>query len=298
MQGHIVKAACLAVLFGTAPSGAATFDLTYSLVPAGQHVDRLDGPGMVVSTGFDARQSSAFTVAESFIESVILGFTGVSGTAQTVVSAFMAPIDGALGTIAFSQPVDNEFESRLIRATHGVVQFDNTDWGADRSDTSKTLSFTMFVQTIVHETLHALGFGTLFEVNDLADGPTYVGANAVAAFNEAYGRNVPSILMDKQGEHWSECWRQWTDCDPAQLRDSELMTPEATPSATLSPVTIAAFRDLGYITVDPFAAPALPDAVSVEAPAATVPLPASGFLLIAGLGLAAIQGRTRRARRP
>jgi hypothetical protein len=184
--------------------------------------------------------------------------------------------------------LETETVGALQRATTSVIQFDALDWGRNRGEGAIDIPFTIFVQTVIHETMHTLGFGNLFETNGLVVGDQYIGENAVSAFNLDFERSVTSILTDEEGEHWSECWRRDADCTSPPVFDRELMTPQATLSATLSPATIAAFRDLGYTTINPFTRLAVPDAASVDAfLVAAVPLPAGSVLLLGGLGLLA-----------
>jgi hypothetical protein len=261
MLKSIIGSACFAAVCSLAPANAATFDLRYSFVPSGETVERLDGPGDVIAEAFSKRQRTAFSVAEAFLETIVTGFEGTAGDAVLDVFTILAPIDGPLNAL---------------------------DWGRNRDEDAIDIPFTIFVQTVIHETMHTLGFGNLFETNGLVVGDQYIGENAVSAFNLDFERSVTSILTDEEGEHWSECWRRDADCTSPPVFDRELMTPQATLSATLSPATIAAFRDLGYTTINPFTRLAVPDAASVDAfLVAAVPLPAGSVLLLGGLGLLA-----------
>jgi hypothetical protein len=157
---------------------------------------------------------------------------------------------------------------------------------------------------------HALGFGTMFEDNNLVDGTgnNYIGANALDAFNDAYSVSVSSILLENGGGHWNECWVAGLGgaaCSPEDgspttglYNDPELMTPYAVDyAATLSPATIAAFRDLGYETISPFAQVSMPVAANITAPVpSAVPLPATGLLLLGALGfIPAMRRKSKRA---
>lgn len=118
----------------------------------------------------------------------------------------------------------------------------------DRDDLQLLVSEETVTDIIQHEIGHILGFGTLWNSFDLlagegTDNPTYVGAEAIAAY-QAAGGTADSIPVENQGgegtrdSHWRE-----------SVFDDLLMTGFSEPDGTnmpLSRMTIASFADLGY----------------------------------------------------
>jgi len=297
---NLFLSACAAICIA-GHSSAATFDLDVTYLPAGQEID-FDGNLTTATTqAFSARQVQLIDAAASFWESVVTGFDGFSGAVDPVLSltAAFAPIDGLNRTLAFGGLTNAETVgtnpatgSGFLRATEGILQFDTADYGP-RSEQN-------FLDTAVHEIAHAMGFGLIFDVNGLLETPTrFNGAQAVAKFNELNGTTITSILLDDSGGHWNECYERGvtdplcSDAPPSPnfFNDAELLTPfTAFGAATLSPVSVAALRDMGYQTTD-LASYALPVASNI--PALPVPLPAGAWLLVGGLaGLGAMRRRS------
>jgi hypothetical protein len=161
-------------------------------------------------------------------------------------------IDGVGGVLGQSGPcfVRDPGDLTVI----GRMQFDEDD--IEQLEQEGSLS-----AVITHEMGHVLGFGTLWEADDLnllrnpsepnpnpplAD-THFVGADALAAFNEAGGTDYTGAKVPVMNEggpgtvnsHWRD-----------NVFDPELMTGflSAGPNP-LSAITVASLRDLGY-TVD------------------------------------------------
>ncbi len=280
-------------------SAAPIFDIIVEYKPAGELVDNGAGNTSSPTEAFTDRQIQLFGAAESFWESVLTGFQGIVNASYNLV-AWLTPEDGSDGSLAFAGPRTFETTtSGFDRATSGIMQFDADDFGASALFPQ---SEQLFLDSAVHEIAHALGFGTQFSFNGLVDasGNNYIGAEALAAFNTTNGTSVTSILLENGGGHWNECWIEGlsTSCAPEDgsptiglFNDPELMTPFAVDyPATISAATIAAFRDLGYETIDPFTTISLPVAANITA---DVPEPGTVMLMLAGLlGLCA-SGRRR-----
>lgn len=305
MRSTRILAAALAILaIGAAPVRSATLNILTAFTPAGQSVT--DARGRTRQTeAFSDRQKDLFGMATRFWGSVLTGFTG-RGDVTFSINATMAAYDGAYGVAAFAGPTQAEWvqgtnpttgtAKSFLRATEGEMQFDADDFGTVAGG---RLSEDTFLNVAVHEIAHALGFGPLFSFNGLVDQytNTYFGGEAVAAFNRTHGSALAGIPLAANGAHWSECWSAaatGAECGPGAggFDDPEIMTPVLKNGiATLAPATIAAFADLGFLTVDPFSNPALPSAN--VATVSSVPLPAGGFLLLTGLGGVAALRRRR-----
>ncbi|MGB3554640.1 MAG: VPLPA-CTERM sorting domain-containing protein [Jannaschia sp.] len=309
-MNRILAAACTATFaLGTPAAEASTFDILTTFTPGGETVSTTAG-NTAISEGFSIRQRQLLSVAESFWENVLVGFSGL-GSASFALTATMAAIDGAYGTAAFAGPKTFKYvkgtdptsgaDKTFVRATGGRMVFDADDFGAGASTPQ---SEETFLTAAIHEVAHAVGFGTLFSYNGLLDsaGQRYIGGEAVAAFNATNGTSVASLLLQDGGGHWSECWvadATGAACSaedgsgaPGLFNDSEILSavlPRGEP--TFAAASIAAFRDLGFLTIDPSAGLRIPGVPTAVAP---VPLPAGGVLMLAGLGGLAALRRKRR----
>ena len=300
--------------FGIQPAGAATFNLATSIVAGGQQIDGRSG-GKVTSVAFSSRQVELLGVAESFWETVLTGFTGLA-QATVSLTASMAKIDGRHKVAAYAGPTSGHWvdgrdpgtgaQRWFLRADAGRMQFDADDFGPGAAGVH---SEEIFLAVAIHEISHVLGYGTAFRGNGLIDDTnnTYVGREAVSAFNRTYGSAVSGIPLDALGQHWSECWASAGTGTPCQAlggpeggshNDDDVLTPFVTSrAAVIRPASIAMFRDLGFLTIDPFSGIRLPSAAAAQAqpvPAPSpVPLPAGGLLLASAL-VAAAAFRARR----
>ena len=188
---------------------------------------------------------SAFLAAAHLIETVVVGdlpdvlvpaYGGVPGGVvdDLVIRAELPSIDGAGGVLGESGPVLLRADS-LLPAT-ASMQFDVADavaldaqggWG----------------DVVLHEMLHAMGFGTLWAMKGLAAATGvggYTGAAGMAEY-AAMGGSGPVPVETKggagtAGEHWSEA-----------VFGDELMTGWIGNQTHLSLLTIASLADLGYV---------------------------------------------------
>jgi hypothetical protein len=94
------------------------------------------------------------------------------------------------------------------------------------------------VDFIVHETLHAMGLGTLwnnFKLLNLSG--NYIGANALDAYRELTGKlGLTSVPVDAGSGHFSE-----------SALGNEILTPTIGRNSFISVVSIGALEDLGYV---------------------------------------------------
>ncbi|WP_407571698.1 hypothetical protein [Deinococcus altitudinis] len=132
----------------------------------------------------------------------------------------------------------------------------------------KDLPQVDLLDTMVHETLHALGVGTLWEADSRVSlnlysdeknftrkiGGTlyYTGENAIAAYRKLGGRK-PGVPLDPDAGHWSGD----AVCSEIVSGDAGNYLGRVNP---ISPITLGALQDLGY-AVNPRAADrfSLPD---------------------------------------
>ncbi|MBC8142707.1 MAG: peptidase, partial [Armatimonadetes bacterium] len=161
-----------------------------------------------------ASQAAAFASAEATWESLISGY--LTPFAQTnftslPISASITPIDGVGGTLGSAGPNTAQSDATYIIARSGSMQFDSADTtGLEANGT--------FDDVILHEMAHVMGFGTLWELNDVVSAaringePTeYIGVNALAAWRTEYGQTGATFVPIEQGGgpgtrggHWAE----------------------------------------------------------------------------------------------
>ncbi|KAA3653476.1 MAG: PEP-CTERM sorting domain-containing protein [Proteobacteria bacterium] len=257
------SAAAMTMALSATPALALPgFDIVINFLEAG---DAQPSWGTGAPVSFSTQQKAAFESAAQFWESKITGYQGSISIPTFTITAAFAPEDGEYNSLAYAGPEFIQTSGGFTLPTTGFMQFDSLDWGpGDTPFTRGEFLMQEFIDSVQHEMAHALGFGTLFSDNGVLSGNNYIGAQAVAAFNQEFGQNVSSILLEDGGGHWSECWRAQVNGDPNCVADQsqpnatndlELMTPYAVANATFSNTTLAAFRDIGYTTVSPVPEP-------------------------------------------
>jgi hypothetical protein len=160
-----------------------------------------------------------------------------------IVYVLVTSIDGAGGTLASAGPCLVRSESKRFLPALGVMRFDEADvvnlQAADRLQL-----------VVLHEMLHVLGFGTIWEDNVLISGSgtadaRFVGPRArLACANTHAGgtpcaTTVPVHSVDGPGSAYAH-WRE-------SLFTNELMTPFLNAGAApFSSMTVESLGDLGY----------------------------------------------------
>lgn len=258
MKMKLLSSAALALALASPTAFALPgFDITINFLGSG---DQQPSWATGAPQDFNAAQKQAFEDAAMFWENLITGYQGNISVPQFTITAAFASEDGEYNSLAYAAVDEIQTQDGFTVPLTGYMQFDYDDWGPSGTPfASGDLSFKEFVDSVQHEMGHALGFGQLFEDNNLMSGTNqYIGAEALAAYNNEFGQNATSILLEEGGGHWSECWRAQalgvSPCSgdpnsPDYYNDVELMTPYAEPNAVMSNVTLAAFRDMGYTTV-------------------------------------------------
>ena len=165
------------------------------------------------------------------------------------ISAEVTQIDGTGGVLGQAGPTAAWTTNDLTAA--GQMQF-------DVADAADFFSRGLWDDIIIHEMMHVLGFGTLWNYGSHAglvqNGSEYVGPNALAAYNDALGLtgtgNEETFIpvetdggSGTAGGHWDEA-----------ALTNELMTgyinddhdPYSTGDNVLSKFSVMALADLGY----------------------------------------------------
>jgi hypothetical protein len=150
------------------------------------------------------------------------------------IDAKLTTIDGEGGILGQAGPTAYR-TANFLPAT-AVMEFDSAD--AAYFD-----SLGLFDDIVLHEMMHSIGFGTMWDLMGLTEGSieadslVFIGANAT----DVYGAPVPvetDYGSGTAGGHWDE-----------ETFLNELMTGFIDDANYLSNMTIAALEDMGYDTV-------------------------------------------------
>ncbi|MEY2666320.1 MAG: hypothetical protein RLZZ384_491 [Pseudomonadota bacterium] len=178
---------------------------------------------------------AAFQAAAARWDSIITAdLPDYNGIDDLVINVSMPVIDGVHGILG--QAGATLFRPITNLPAMGVMQFDI----ADVIDMAKK---NLLPDVIFHEMAHVLGFGNLWQSDQLASNNQYTGVNALAAYrllvNDPDATSIP-IETDggfgTAGVHWDD-----------QTFGSELMTGYTSNGVMpLSAMSIGSMADLGY----------------------------------------------------
>lgn len=250
----------------------------------------------VTGESFSSSQLAVFDQVETLLESQILGYQPGPGVflSGAVIDVNLIMLDGPVNAAAgtgliaaqgggvlnpagggfniggfdfFTQslnPVVTE-PNGVVSAlpgifTNGIVQFDTAD--INLLETSGNSLFDI----LYHETVHALGFGLLFDPNNLVDANgQYIGPFALSTFQNEFG--VASSTIPTDGTNPLDVLH----FDENSILGSDILSPVLPLGGTntFSDTTIAVFEDLGYVTI-----------LSVPEPSSLLILASSGLLLL------------------
>ena len=201
----------------------------------------------------------AFIEAADYLGSVILEdipdvYVDGELIDDIVITATLDTIDGTGGILGSAGPRVLRDDGTYLPATGAMTfdvadaeaLYDNGNWGA----------------VVLHEMLHALGFGSLWSLMDLLSGSVaagdlrFTGPNATDTYNTEFpgiagadAGSLSGVPLETDGSsgtaggHWDEA-----------LFDEELMTGYIDDGSYVSVMTIATLEDMGYDTVfdDPY----------------------------------------------
>lgn len=197
---------------------------------------------------------SAFTEAADYLSMLILADlpdSSVDGTPidDMLITATLEGIDGVGGVLGSAGPRNVRGDGTYL-PVKGEMTFDS-------EDAQNQLGLGNWETIVLHEMMHALGFGTLWSLMGLTTGSVaggdirFTGINAVDVYQTEFpviaGADSGSLLgipveteggPGTAGGHWDEV-----------LFNAEIMTGFVDAGGFVSLMTIASFEDMGYDTV-------------------------------------------------
>jgi hypothetical protein len=194
-----------------------------------------------------AELQAAFVDAAAFLgacivadipDALVMGDAGWDVVDDIRITAELGEVDGAFGVLGHAGPTALRLGSYLPATA--AMRFDIAD--AERMHQDGEWS-----GLVLHEMMHALGFGSLWSFMGLLeqgeDGTVnYTGANGVAWYEALYGTPGPVPVETNGGPaaalgHWDEA-----------TFGAELMTGYVEPGVDhpISPMSIGSLADLGY----------------------------------------------------
>lgn len=214
---------------------------------------------------------TAFIDAAEYLSTIILAdlpdvvINGVN-IDDIIITATLEGIDGVGGVLGSAGPDYIRNDGSYLTAT-GSMTFDS-------EDAQNQLNLGNWETIVLHEMIHALGFGTLWTLMGLTTGTVaggdirFAGINATDVYQTEFASiangdsgslsGVPVETDGGQGTaggHWDEI-----------LFGTEIMTGYVDPGGFVSQMTIAALEDMGYDTVydNPYSATDLSGPIPVD----------------------------------
>jgi hypothetical protein len=182
-----------------------------------------------------AELRQAFISAAEAISDFILGDIPSAGTRRSpvddiLITASLVSIDGPGGILGQAGP--DAVRAGSFLPSRGTMQFDSADAAAYQAA-------GLFDDIVLHEMLHTVGFGTIWNELDLISGGFFNGALANAVYP-----GTGLIPVETNGGAGT-AYSHWDD----DTFDNELMTGYIDNDNYLSYMTIASLGDLGYSVV-------------------------------------------------
>ena len=167
------------------------------------------------------------------------------------INADVEPIDGSGGILGSAGPTELVNDGSVWLTTHGNMRFDVADMADLAAD--GTLE-----DVILHEMVHVIGMGTLWNANNLYinNSGQYTGANGLAQYQIEFDSAATSVPVELDGGagtangHWDEGSQTVIDTNNINFGrplSAALLTGTLdTNDPYISNTTGGALQDLGY----------------------------------------------------
>lgn len=173
---------------------------------------------------------SVFTNCADYLSDLITtNLSTEDGVSDLTISASLINIDGTDGTIGGSAVTDQWDETGLPSESTITL---------DVADAQSYLDSDLLDSVVLHEMLHSLGFGTLWEEFGLI---TIDKKGNVVYTGDATDINGQTPIIETDGGEGTE-YSHWDE----EAYDDELMTGYINDENTITDMTLAALVDLGY----------------------------------------------------
>ena len=210
----------------TTDTGSATFgwldDTTY--VSGAETPDGFNIELKFHGEWTDYQKSVAVAQAELLSETVIGDMPGSGGIDDIRINFYNGYVDGAGGAWGHGGWMQVRADGTALE---GGLELDDADLGTAES-------MGMLDELMLHEMLHAMGFGTTWNSNGLVANNEFIGENAM----DVYGGAVP---LDSTGNHLLD----------SGATEGVMGSTYFGPGETLTDLTLAILEDMGYETIYP-----------------------------------------------
>ncbi|MBL8241750.1 MAG: PEP-CTERM sorting domain-containing protein [Bryobacterales bacterium] len=236
---------------------------------------------VVMGGGLTTTQQAVFTTAANTWMGLLPSYQAGINIASLNINASGVAIDGAGGILGSAGPDTITNQGGFWLSTTGTMQFDTAD--LTNMENNGTL-----LAVILHEMAHVMGFGTLWNLNNVYTDGTgqYTGANAIAAYRTEYNQLLATFVPVELGGgpgtangHWNE--NDGGGCCTGIISSNgdmtfDLMTGWLNGGSFISNTTVASFTDIGYMSAG-----------------AAIPEPGTFALFGAGLAIVGFHRRRR-----
>ena len=172
----------------------------------------------------DFQKSVAVAQAELLSENITGDMLGANGIDDLRINMYSVSLDGAGGTWGKGGVVQARADGTVLE---GRVRLDTADLGTAES-------WGMMDELMLHEMLHAMGFGTTWNQSGLTSGSSFIGETAM----DVFGGPVP---LDSSGAHLLNSGATKAEIGSTNFQNGE----------TISDLTLAILEDMGYETIYP-----------------------------------------------
>lgn len=229
------------------PDDVTPTDPTDVILPAGTEHTTGDPGGFNIELVFEGEgwteevRDLAIQAGEQLSDVITEDIPDHNGIDDIRIGLRLDAIDGISGVLGRGGP--DSLRPGSLLPNEGSVIIDSAD--------AQSSSFATYGEDLfLHEMLHALGFGTTWDLQGLVqqapDGSDrFTGTNAIAEYQESFPTEAAAdphssfgVPLASDEGHWDE-----------PVFGTEIGTPLLSSSNVLSELTLASLEDLGYQTI-------------------------------------------------